>query len=74
MFFNIILPFCIAFLEDKEPEIIKFLNAIFSHHLPLSENSITKKFKSIIGKSSYAELNTSTKTYFGIHFYIKEKG
>ena len=72
MFFNIILPFCIAFLEDKEPEIIQFLNAIFIHHPPLSENSLTKKFRSIIGESSYADLNTSTKTYFGIHLYIKK--
>ncbi len=72
MFFNIVLPFCIAFSEDKNSEIVRFLNAIFSSHPPLSENSITKKFKSVIGESNYNKLNTSTKTYFGIHFYIKE--
>ena len=72
MFFNIILPFCIAYLEDKNPEIIKFLNTIFSSHPPLSENSLTKKFKFMIGESNYAKLNISTKTYFGILLYIKE--
>ncbi len=74
MFFNIILPFCIAYLENKNSEIIKFLNEIFSIHPPLSENSVTKKFKSMIGESKYAELNTSTKSYFGIHLYLKENG
>lgn len=72
MFFNIILTFIIALLNDKEPEVINFLNSIFTIHPPLSENSITKKFKSMVGESNYSKLTTSTKTYFGIHFYQKE--
>ncbi len=73
MFFNIILPFCLAFLEDQNSEVIKFLNTIFSIHPPLSENSTTKRLKFVVDKSSYAKLNVSTKTYFGIHLFIKEK-
>ncbi|MFN3691577.1 MAG: DUF2851 family protein [Fervidobacterium sp.] len=73
MFFNIILPFSIASLENKNSEVIKFLNTIFSTHPPLSENSITKRFKSFVDESTYDKLNVSTKTYFGIHLFVKEK-
>ncbi|MEO0144974.1 MAG: DUF2851 family protein [candidate division WOR-3 bacterium] len=72
MFFNIILPFVIAFLENENNEIIKFLNSIFNIHPPLSENSTIKKFKSLVGEDNYTKLNTSTKTYFGIIFYMRE--
>lgn len=72
MFFNIILPFYRALMDDQDPKIVEFLNTIFSYHPPLSENSITKKFKSLLGESRYYQLNISTKTYFGIHYYIKE--
>lgn len=72
MFFNIIMPFYIACFEKENPEMVKFLNAIFLYHPPLAENSITKKFKSIVGEVVYSELNISTKTYFGIHYYLKE--
>lgn len=73
MFFNIILPFMIAFCENEDFEIIEFLKTIFSIHPPLSENSITKSFrKSLSEDKDYLQLNSSTKTYFGIHFLMKE--
>ncbi|MCS7180412.1 MAG: DUF2851 family protein [bacterium] len=74
MFFNIVLPFNLAYLEDKNSNIIQFLKKIFGIHPPLSENSVTKKFIEIINdKQIYKKINFSTKTYFGIHYYIKEK-
>ncbi len=72
MFFNIILPFTIAFWENKNLEGIKFLNSIFSFHPPLSENSIIKSFKKSFGNIDMSKLISSTKIYFGIHFYMKE--
>ncbi|MFN3471183.1 MAG: DUF2851 family protein [Aquificaceae bacterium] len=64
MFFNIILPFYLAYLENQNPKITNFLEDIFEHHPPLSENSIIKNFK-------FKDLITSTKTYFGALFYVK---
>ncbi|MEM4326040.1 MAG: DUF2851 family protein [Candidatus Pacearchaeota archaeon] len=73
IFFNIILPFAIAYYENKNSDIIRFLKEIFNSHPPLSENSITKSFRKCLPKNSdYSKLNNSTKTYFGIHFYMKE--
>lgn len=65
MFFNIILPFFLAYLESQSPRITEFLKSIFELHPPLSENSIIKAFKS-------KELITSTKTYFGVLFWAKD--
>ncbi|MDW8109927.1 MAG: DUF2851 family protein, partial [Candidatus Kryptonium sp.] len=71
MFFNIIMPFTMAYLENKEPETIEFLNRIFELHPPLSENTTTRKFKKLVGEKTYLKINSSAKTYFGIHHYIK---
>ncbi len=74
MFFNIILPFTIAYYEKNNPDIIQFLRHIFKIHPPLLENSITKAFrKGLTENSDYLKLNTSTKTYFGILFYMKKQ-
>lgn len=71
IFFNIILPFIIAF--NNEPEIIKSLIKIFELHPPLSENSITTRFSKILPeKASYTQIAQSTKIYFGILFYMKK--
>ncbi|MFN4220434.1 MAG: hypothetical protein ACK4GJ_05910, partial [bacterium] len=77
MFFNIILPFCLAYLEEltyleeKDSKVIEFLNFVFITHPPLSDNSITKKFKSLINKFRNDEPNISIRAYFGIHFFMK---
>ncbi|MCM8825014.1 MAG: hypothetical protein NC937_02515, partial [Candidatus Omnitrophica bacterium] len=71
LFFNIILPFCMAFVENKDSEIIKFLDTIFSTHPALSENSTIKAFKAISGESNRSELICSTSAYFGAHFYMR---
>ncbi len=70
MFFNIILPFFMAFLEDKETRIIDFLNTLFKTHPPLAENSVIKKFKTLFQKMGKNEIPNSTLTYFGIHYYF----
>lgn len=73
MFFNIILPFLIAYYENKDFDIIQFLNKIFDIHPSLSENSITKTFRKSISKDfDYSTKKFSVKTYFGMHYYIKE--
>lgn len=73
MFFNIILPFAIAF-EDKEIEKIQFLQRIFELHPSLSENSITKRFKNSMPEGiNKLKICNSTKTYFGIHFLIHKE-
>ncbi len=71
MFFNIILPFCIAYYENQNSNIVQFLKEIFEIHPPLPENSIIKTFKSMINISNYSKLVSSTKIYFGAQFYIK---
>lgn len=71
MFFNIILPFCLAYNENQNFKLVQFLEQIYESHPPLSENSTIKAFKFIIDKSKYSELIYSTKTYFGAQFYIK---
>lgn len=69
MFFNIILPFMLAY-ERGNSNLTSFLREIFFVHPPLSENSTTKSFKNLLPKDiKYLEINISTQTYFGIHFF-----
>ncbi|QWK13865.1 MAG: DUF2851 family protein [Aquificota bacterium] len=71
MFFNIILPFYLAYLEGKK-EHTSFLERLFQLHPPLSENSITKSFRLQIGEK-YDKLVRSVKAYFGLHLLHKLK-
>lgn len=74
MFFNIILPFLLAYFDNTEVDLREFLFNIFSFHPPLEENSLIKKFKKELGDEKiFRELNNSAKTYFGIIYYEKEK-
>ncbi|MCX7984389.1 MAG: DUF2851 family protein [Bacteroidetes bacterium] len=70
MFFNIILPFIMAFLPNDVSKISKFLHEIFETHPPLAENSITKEFRNRVGNAS-KESTPSTRSYFGIHYFVK---
>ncbi len=70
MFFNIILPFAIAYVQSEQQEMVRFLQNIFDLHPPLSKNSVTKYFcASLPEGTSYETICISTKTYFGIHFW-----
>lgn len=70
MFFNIILPFIIAYNKSERHEITQFLNKIFEIHPPLPVNSITKYFqKSLSEEIDYSKVNISAKTYFGMYIW-----
>lgn len=73
IFFNIILPFFIAYLSENNHRIKDFLYDIFDKHPYLNDNSITKKFKkSFRDEISDPDIFSSTKTYFGIIYLMNE--
>ncbi len=59
MFFNIIMPFIIAY--SKEEKIKTFLYFLFENHPPLAENRLIKSFK-----STYQDIKIeNVKAYMG---------
>ena len=67
MFFNIIMPFLMVISEDRN--IHQFLNVMFENYPPLSENHLTKTFK-----TKYPDLKiTTAKQYMGVIFFEKNK-
>ena len=67
MFFNIIVPFFMVFLEDKN--IQQFLTFMFENYPPFTDNRLTKAFK-----TKHPDLKiTTVKKYMGIILFEKTK-
>ena len=67
MFFNIVMPFLMVFSEDKN--IQPFLTFMFENYPPLTDNRLTKAFK-----TKHPDLKiTTVKEYMGIIFFEKTK-
>jgi hypothetical protein len=68
IFFNILLPFYeVIFDKNDRAELLRFLDDLYAHHPPLSDNSITKAIrKKLLKDKKGSDIVTSVKRYMGL--------